>query len=94
MLSQDEAIRRAADHLQDVYRDDGYTIVMQPELTVEYRTVWAVRFDTREHLDSGDITKAPLVRVLVVPKDGAVPHFPPTARPLSEYVEQLEATGE
>ncbi|MDT0342718.1 YrhB domain-containing protein [Streptomyces litchfieldiae] len=90
MISCKEALRVALEHLQNVYEGEGYTFVMLPNLTKEYRTIWAVAFDTQEHLDTGDMTKAPMTRVLMVPKDGSQPHFPPSARPVIDYVEQLE----
>ncbi len=84
--SRNEVQHVALRHLQSVYQGESYTFVMPNEMTEEFGTVWTVGFDTREHLDTGDITKAPLVRVLVVPKDGSSPHFPHTTLPLSEYV--------
>jgi hypothetical protein len=90
MVSHEEALRVALEYLQNVYHDMEYTFVMQPEFTTEYRTVWAVVFDTQEHLDTGDRTKAPLSRVVVVPKDGSPPSFPPTARPVRDYIARLE----
>ncbi|MFD5319777.1 YrhB domain-containing protein [Streptomyces sp. NPDC127098] len=89
MISQDEAMRIALEYLQNVYRNEQYTFVMQPELTQGYRTVWAVRFDTQEHLDTGDFTKAPMTRVLLVPKDGSTPWWPPSAWSVSEFEAQL-----
>ncbi|WP_052848688.1 YrhB domain-containing protein [Streptomyces avicenniae] len=90
MISFEEALRNAAEFLRDAYRDMDYTFVMLPELSHEYRTLWTVAFDTQEHLDTGDPFKAPMTLVLVVPKDGSTPSFPPSARPLSDYVTQLE----
>lgn len=79
MLSKDEAHARAVEFLKRTYADDPMTIVLQPELTVEHDWAWAVRFDSQEHLDTGDIFKAPFSRLLVVPKDGSPVHFAPTA---------------
>jgi hypothetical protein len=89
-VSGEEAVRVAAEYLRNVYRDEEYTFVMQPERSVEYRTAWAVNFDTQEHLDTGDMTKAPLIRVLAVPKDGSPPYFPPSAWSVSEFEARLE----
>ncbi|WP_181785921.1 YrhB domain-containing protein [Streptomyces phytophilus] len=91
LSSRDEAQQAALEYLQSAYHGESYTFVLPAELTEEFSKFWTVGFDTREHLDTGDITKAPLVRVLVVPKDGSTPHFPHTALPLAEYVAQLEA---
>ncbi|MGH3310689.1 MAG: YrhB domain-containing protein, partial [Streptomyces sp.] len=62
-----------------------------PELTQEYPVAWAVRFDSQEHLDTGELAKAPFTRVLIVPKDGGAPHFPPSNIPVAAYMEQLSA---
>ncbi|MHA4817748.1 YrhB domain-containing protein [Streptomyces aculeolatus] len=89
--SRDEARRATLEYLHRAYRGEPYTFVVPEGLTQEFGTVWTVGFDTREHLATGDMTRAPLVRVLVVPKDGSPPHFPHTALPLDEYVARLEA---
>ncbi|MDT0269152.1 YrhB domain-containing protein [Streptomyces sp. DSM 44915] len=91
MISHEEALRIALGYLEDAYQGEGFTFLMEPEKTTEYRTVWAIRFDTQERRDSGNMTKAPFMRVLVVPKDGSAPRFPPSAHPLNHYVAQLEA---
>ncbi|WP_103501094.1 YrhB domain-containing protein [Streptomyces sp. SM14] len=92
MVSREDALRIAVDHLHKVYEREGYAFVAEPALTQEYRSLWAVRFDTQESRDTGDMTKAPFVRVLLVPKDGGRPWFPPTALPLGDYVAQFEAS--
>jgi hypothetical protein len=89
MVSREEATRIALDHLEKVFQGEKYTFVMQPELTKEYQTVWSVRFDTKEHIDTGDMTKAPFTRVLLVPKDGSPPWFSPTAWSTSEFERRL-----
>ncbi|MFI7276416.1 YrhB domain-containing protein [Streptomyces sp. NPDC049879] len=91
MISHEEALRSAAEFLAKAYRGEGYTFVMLPELLQEHRTLWLVPFDTQERIDTGDMTKAPMTRVLVVPKDGTSPLWPPSARPVSDFVAQLES---
>ncbi|MEV1009507.1 YrhB domain-containing protein [Streptomyces sp. NPDC049881] len=90
-MSLEEALGVARDYLEDSYSDEEYTFVMLPEDSAEYRTFWVVAFDTQERIDTGDMMKAPMVRVLVIPKDGSAPRWPPTARPVSDFVAQLEA---
>jgi hypothetical protein len=90
LISREEALRVALEFLQDVYHDMEYTFVMQPEFSKEYPKAWAVGFDTQEHLDTGDMTKAPMTRTLVVPKDGSAPYFPPSAWTVSEFEAHLK----
>ncbi|MFR9725435.1 YrhB domain-containing protein [Streptomyces sp. MS19] len=87
----EEALEIAQAFLQKVYKYNDYTFVMLPELSQEYRKFWTVRFDTQEHIDTGDMTKAPMVRLLVVPKDGSSPLWPPSARPTSDFIAKLDA---
>ncbi|MFR9725436.1 YrhB domain-containing protein [Streptomyces sp. MS19] len=87
----DDAVRAATDFLESVFADEGYTLVMLPELSEEHRTAWTVVFDTQEHIGTGDMTKAPFTRVLAVPKDGSQPRFPPTMGSFTEFLESLEA---
>ncbi|WSJ66129.1 YrhB family protein [Kitasatospora sp. NBC_01302] len=93
MLSRSEAHDRAMDFLDQHYAKDPMTIVLQPELTAEHDWAWAVRFDSQEHLDTGDIFKAPFTRLLIVPKDGSPVHFPPTSFTLEQTAHYL-ATGQ
>ncbi|MCX4747438.1 YrhB family protein [Kitasatospora sp. NBC_01287] len=93
MLSRSEAHDRAKEFLNQHYVNVPMTIVLQPELTVEHDWAWAVRFDSQEHLDTGDIFKAPFNRLLVVPKDGSPAHPAPTAFTLEQTTHYL-GTGE
>lgn len=86
MIAQDDALTAAAEFLDGVGYGAEFTVVMQPELTEEHPTAWAVRFDSQEHLDTGNPTKAPFCRVVIVPKDGGAPHFPPSHLPVAEYL--------
>ncbi|MFC5805759.1 YrhB domain-containing protein [Streptomyces formicae] len=89
MLSQKEAFEAARAFLTQALADRPYTIVLQPELSQEHPIAWLVRFDSREHLDTGDVTKAPFTRVVVVPKDGSAVHFPPSRLPVADYLDLL-----
>jgi len=62
---------------------------MQPELSQEHPAAWVIRFDSQEHLDTGNPALAPFTRVVIVPKDGSAPDFPPTHLPVHEYLAQL-----
>jgi len=85
MLSQSEAHHAAQRFLDGVYADDPITIVLEPGLTEEYPWAWTVRFDSQEHTDTGDSAKAPFTRVVIVPKTGEVPFFPPTGMTTEEF---------
>ncbi|WP_326687329.1 MULTISPECIES: YrhB domain-containing protein [unclassified Streptomyces] len=91
MLTFEDALDAARAYLRTSPYEDQFTLVMQPELSRDYGTAWGVRFDSQEHLDTGDEMKAPFTRVVVVPKNGAAPHLPPTHLPVAEYVAQLAA---
>ncbi|MGP4114868.1 YrhB domain-containing protein [Streptomyces sp. 4N509B] len=93
MLSKEEAISMAEDYLREVFTLDQqpWTPVMEPDSCTEYDHLWAVPFDTQEHIDTGDIQQAPLVRVVAVPKDGSRIHFPPTAIPADDYFRQFQS---
>ncbi|MGW5663772.1 YrhB family protein [Streptomyces sp. NPDC003758] len=78
-MTRDEAVEAARVHLRTIYGDGPPTIVMEPELSVEHDAAWAVRFDSQEHIDTGDITQAPMVRVVAVFKDRSFVGFPPSA---------------
>ncbi|GAA2395462.1 hypothetical protein GCM10010420_21180 [Streptomyces glaucosporus] len=91
MLSRDEAFASALEYLTQAYAGQ-YTIVLQPEKSTEYPAAWAVRFDSQEYLDTGDLGRSPFVRVVVVPKDGSGPRFPPSHQTVEEFVAELSGT--
>jgi hypothetical protein len=91
MISLEDALDAARAYLRTSPYEEQFTLVMQPELSREYEAAWAIRFDSQEHLDTGDEMKAPFTRVVVVPKDGTAPHLPPTYLPVAEYVASLAA---
>jgi hypothetical protein len=93
-LSHEDALEAARAYLRTLPYEAQFTLVMQPELTREYDAAWAIRFDSQEHLDTGDEMKAPFTRVVIVPKNGAAPHLPPTYLPVAEYVATLAAAPE
>jgi immunity protein 35 of polymorphic toxin system len=78
MISYDEAHRSARRFLERIGYPEGLTLVMVPAETKEHPRAWAVAFDSQEHLDTGDDDLAPFTRMIVVPKDGSEPYFPPT----------------
>ena len=86
-MTRDEAVEVARIHLRGIYGGGPPTIVMQPELSVEHAMAWAVRFDSQEHLTTGDFTQAPMVRMVAVFKDGSFVGFPP-----SPYTTEQSAT--
>ncbi|POX52601.1 YrhB domain-containing protein [Streptomyces sp. Ru72] len=92
-MTRDEAVEAARVHLRSIYGGGPPTIVMQPELSVEHDAAWAVRFDSQEHIDTGDLTQAPMVRVVAVFKDGSFVGFPPSAYTTEELRTWL-ATGQ
>ncbi|MFI1942216.1 YrhB domain-containing protein [Streptomyces purpureus] len=93
MISQNDAFDAARTFLAGTEASRTYTIVLQPELSTEHPIAWLVRFDSQEHLDTGDFTKAPFTRLVVVPKNGSAAHFPPSHLPVAEYLDRV-ARGE
>ncbi|WP_329174094.1 MULTISPECIES: YrhB domain-containing protein [unclassified Streptomyces] len=78
-MTEEEALAAARAFLRDRYGDGPPTIVIEPAGTAEHRLAWTVAFDSQEHIDTGDFTQAPMVRQLVVFKDGSLIDFTPSA---------------
>ncbi|MFH8802478.1 YrhB domain-containing protein [Streptomyces sp. NPDC017936] len=94
MLTKEEAVSAGSHFLRTLaYPDRADSVVMLPDAAVEFPFGWAVRFDFREHLETGDPTAAPFTSVVVVPHSGADAHFPPTHLPVADYMD-LCATGD
>jgi hypothetical protein len=92
LLTRDEAAASAAVYLKTVaYPDRADSVVVLPDTAIEFRYGWTVRFDFKEHLETGDPMAAPFSSVIVVPHDGTAVHFPPTFLPTAEYMERRAA---
>ncbi|WP_079104906.1 YrhB domain-containing protein [Streptomyces prasinopilosus] len=94
MLSRDEAVAMASEYLKKkAHPEKPDSVIMLPETGVNYAYGWTVRFDFKEHIETGDAAQAPFTSVVVVPHDGTDPHFSPTYLPVGRYME-LQASGE
>ncbi|MFD5477838.1 YrhB domain-containing protein [Streptomyces hawaiiensis] len=94
MLSRDEAVAAAAEYLKTkAFPEKPDSVVMLPDTAIRFTYGWTVRFDFKEHIDTGDPTQAPFTSLIVVPHDGTAPHFSPTHLPGDKYME-LRETGE
>lgn len=78
-MTEEEALAAAWAFLRDRYGDGPPTIVIAPGAATEHRLAWTVLFDTQEHIDTGDMMQAPMVRTIVVFKDGSLIDFVPSA---------------
>lgn len=90
MVSKDDANRAAEQVLAEIYGDDavGSTIII--EGIGEVPNAWIVAFDLADR-DTDDPTQLPMVRNIIVPKDGAPAHLPPTALPIPKYLSMVES---
>ncbi|NLU70472.1 hypothetical protein [Streptomyces sp. HNM0574] len=89
MLTEDRAREAALAFLDGLYAGE-YTIVLPEGCAREHRWAWGVVFDTQEHIDTGDVMRAPLSRLLYVPQDGSPVGFVPTAFQVDETTAFLE----
>ncbi|MFF4572223.1 YrhB domain-containing protein [Streptomyces sp. NPDC001410] len=93
MLPKNEAVAAAAAYLKTfAYPDRADSVVMLPDTAIEFIYGWTVRFDFKEHLETGAPAAAPFSSVIVVPHDGTAAHFAPTFPPTEEYME-MRASG-
>jgi hypothetical protein len=93
MPSRAEAVETAAALLKSVYPEKADSVVMLPDKCVEYPYGWAVRFDFKEHIESGDWLQSPVTSVVIVPHDGSKAHFPPSVFPVADYMNR-RASGD
>lgn len=92
-MTKEEAVSVAARYLMTkCYPDRPHSVVMLPDTAIEFAYGWTVRFDFREHIETGDFTKAPFTSVVVVPRDGTPAHLAPTFPPTETYM-MLRAKG-
>lgn len=93
MVTKDEAVTSAAEFLKKtVHPDRAKSVVMLPETANEFTYGWTVRFDFKEHIETGDPMHAPFTSVVVVPHDGSPVDFAPTQVPAAKYM-ALQASG-
>lgn len=92
MVSREDAHRAAEQVLAEIYGDSavGSTVVINAGRITEVANAWVVAFDK-----TGVEADAPIppgeTRAIVVPKNGAPAHMPPSAFPLREYLSMVEA---
>ncbi|MEV4228013.1 serine protease [Streptomyces bobili] len=92
MLTRDEAVAAAAAFLKSrAHPDRADSVVMLPDTAVDFAYGRTVRFDFREHIETGDSTQAPFSSVVAVPHDGTPPHFAPTFPAVATYMEMRAA---
>ncbi|MEU8694741.1 toxin glutamine deamidase domain-containing protein [Streptomyces sp. NPDC048665] len=93
MLTRDAAVAAAERFLRTkAYPERPDSVVMLPDTAIAFPYGWTVRFDFREHLDTGDFASAPFSSVVVAPHDGTDAHFAPTALPTHVYL-ALQTSG-
>jgi hypothetical protein len=68
-------------------------IVIRDELIIEHELGWAIPFDSRAFLDTGDIGKAAVPSVVVVAKEGPPPFLPPSYLPVRDYLDEVRENG-
>ncbi|MFI2288522.1 YrhB domain-containing protein [Streptomyces niveus] len=93
MSSKKAAVQSAAEFLKSLDPDKWPSRVMLPDRSEEYPYGWAVRYDNKEHIETGDHALKPFTAVVIVPHDGSAAHFPPSHLRVSEYM-ALRATGD
>jgi hypothetical protein len=92
LLTKDEAVASVAAYLKTTaYPDRADSVVVLPDTAIEFQYGWTVRFDFKEHLETGDPMAAPFSSVVVAPHDGTTPHFSPTFLPAHEYMQRRAA---
>ncbi|MYX27933.1 serine protease [Streptomyces sp. SID8381] len=92
MVTKDEAVAAAARHLKtEAYPDRAASVVMLPDTAIEFTYGWSVCFDFKEHIETGDLARAPFSAVVVVPHDGTPAHIPPTYLSVARYMDMCAA---
>ncbi|MFF1453038.1 YrhB domain-containing protein [Streptomyces sp. NPDC058274] len=93
MVAKNQAVAAATKFLKNIaYPDRADSVVILPETGIEFSYGWTIRFDFKEHIETGDPTQAPFTSVVVVPHDGTATHFAPTFPATAEYM-ALQASG-
>ncbi|MFI6038624.1 serine protease [Streptomyces sp. NPDC051315] len=92
MVTKDQAVSAGAHFLKtSAYPEQADSVVMLPDTAIEFPYGWTVRFDFKEHIETGNPAAAPFTSVIVVPHSGAAAHFPPSHLPVADYMELCAA---
>ncbi|MCI2417468.1 YrhB family protein [Saccharopolyspora sp. K220] len=88
------ATRFVADQIgPDLIHPSVGKIVIEEEFVGEHELAWTVPFNSVAFLETGDFDKACIPSMIVVPKDGGPAFFPPTSRPVMEFLEDVRESG-
>ncbi|MGW0082687.1 type VII secretion-associated serine protease mycosin [Streptomyces sp. NPDC003393] len=91
-ISREDAVAAASHHLNaTAYPEKAGSVVVFPDSGIDFVYGWTFRFDFREHMETGDPSKAPFSAAVVVPHSGTSPHLPPTHLPVAQYMEMCAA---
>ncbi|MFF6993823.1 serine protease [Streptomyces sp. NPDC008313] len=93
MLDKERAVRSAAEFLKALNPERWPSRVMLPDESEEFPYGWAIRYDNKEHIETGNLALKPFTAVVIVPHDGSTAHFPPSHLRVSEYM-ALRAAGD
>jgi type VII secretion-associated serine protease mycosin len=91
-ISREDAVVAASHYLNaTAYPEKAGSVVVFPDSGIDFAYGWTFRFDFREHMETGDPSKAPFSATVVVPHSGTSPHLPPTHLPVAQYMEMCAA---
>ncbi len=92
-MSRKDAVAAASRYLNTTaYPEKAGSVVVFPDSGTDFAYGWTFRFDFREHMETGDASKAPFSAVVVVPHDSTAVHLAPTF-PATEQYMAMRAAG-
>ncbi len=92
-MSRKDAVAAASRYLNTTaYPEKAGSVVVFPDSGTDFAYGWTFRFDFREHMETGDPSKAPFSAVVVVPHDATAVHLAPTF-PATEQYMAMRAAG-
>lgn len=97
LVTRSEALAAAEELLQgefghEMRTERGDQVVVLEDDVTEYEAAWLVPFNSRAYVETGNPVKFLMPGACLVPKDDAVdPHFPPTALPVTEYLDKVRS---
>ncbi|MFG2293260.1 toxin glutamine deamidase domain-containing protein [Streptomyces sp. NPDC048603] len=93
MPTLNEALEAAGSLLDRTDISERWTLVMQPELSEENDLAWIVGYDVQESIDAQDVFVGPIIKCVIVPKDGSPARFPVSHIPLDQYFAYVRHGG-
>lgn len=88
MITKDQAMESASEYVLEKTKMSKYTLLLQPEKTIEFKLGWVFFYQTKDYIESGNFLDSAVGNApIIVDKRTGVIHVTGTKYPVEKYIE-------